>query len=114
MALLASLSGGFGFESHMFLKKKTEKKDVSESSVKLYDKIIERESQCKYPGIILTDNNMSNTMDSDRVLNKFLRQYNSMYHIYLRHNHLLFMELNYGIMKEIEHLIMSQLDIIKQ
>ena len=55
------------------------KKNVSESSVKLYDEIIERVSQCKYLGIVLTDN-MSNTMDSDRVLNKFLRQYNSMYH----------------------------------
>ena len=37
-------------------------------------------------------------------------------HIYGIHIHLLFMELNYGIMKEIEieHLIMSRLDIIKQ
>ena len=31
------------------------KKNVSESSVKLYDEIIERVSQCKYLGIVLTD-----------------------------------------------------------
>ena len=58
---------------------KKNKKDATESSVKLYDEIIERVSHCKYLGIVLTDD-MSNTMDSDRVLNKFLRQYNSMYH----------------------------------
>ena len=58
---------------------KKNKRDVTESSVKFYDEIIDRVSQCKYLGIILNDD-MSNTIDSDRVLNKFLKQYNSMYH----------------------------------
>ena len=41
--------------------------------------MIERASQCKYLDIILT-NDIINSIDSDRVLNIFLRQYNSMYH----------------------------------
>ena len=61
---------------------KKNKKDIIESSVKLYDEIFQRVSQCKF-GITLT-NYMSNSVDSCGVLNKFLRQYNSisMYHIF--------------------------------
>ena len=47
-----------------------------ESLVKLYDK---RVSQFRYLGIIFTDD-MSNSIDSDRVVNKSLRQYNSIYY----------------------------------
>ena len=50
---------------------KNNKKDILQSSVKLYDEIIERVSHL---GIIFTDD-MSNLIDSDRVLNKFLIQF---------------------------------------
>ena len=56
------------------------KKDIIEYSDKLYDEIFERVSQCKF-GITLTDY-MSISVDSYGVLNKFLRQFNSMYHIF--------------------------------
>jgi len=55
-------------------------KNIIESSVKLYDKIFERVSECKF-GIALTDY-MRNSADSYGVLKKYLRQYNSMYHIF--------------------------------
>jgi len=42
---------------------KKNKKDIIVSSVKLYDEIFERVSQCKF-GITLTDY-MSNSMDSN-------------------------------------------------
>ena len=61
---------------------KKNKKDFLESSVKLYDEIIEIVSQCNYIGIIVTDD-MSNSIDSDRaLLNKFLKKYNSMCHLF--------------------------------
>jgi len=59
---------------------KRKKKDIIDSSVKLHDEIFERVSQCKF-GITPTDY-MSNSVDSYGVLNKFLRRYNFMYHIF--------------------------------
>ena len=52
---------------------------IHESSVKLYDWIIEIVSQSKkYLGIILTDD-MNNLIYSDWVLDKFFKQDNSMH-----------------------------------
>jgi len=49
-----------------------------ETSVKLYDEIFERVTQC----IITLTDYMSNSVDTNWVLDKFLRQCNSMYHIF--------------------------------
>jgi len=63
----------------MYMLFKCRKRSTVESSVHLFAEPLKRVFELKYLGIILTDD-MSIGKDIDRVINSFLRQYNSMFY----------------------------------